>query len=191
MVTFWVPSRRVPILSLGKKISSLKRSLTFLNAQLKVQKPATKKANNPCDRTEICSLLFLRTVFCIFCNMCTISSAKHTSQKIEFIPVEEEKQEDVVCVGVPESEPVEQIREKPGIAVGSSDSLCPLLLLSISLCSAFSVLSSAEISYLVLKDFTCSRALFPFCEQIKSPKPESAQMVFKASDGSSKHLNQQ
>lgn len=75
----------------------------------------------------------------MFCNMCKISSAKHTSQKIEFIPVKEEKQEDVVCVGVPESEPVEQIREKPGIAMDSSDSLYPSLLLSVSLCSAFSV----------------------------------------------------
>lgn len=55
--------------------------------------------------------------------MCKISSAKRTSQKIEFRPVEEEKQEDVVLVGVPESEPVEQFREKPGIAVGGSDSL--------------------------------------------------------------------
>ncbi|XP_033013848.1 protein 4.1 isoform X14 [Lacerta agilis] len=43
----------------------------------------------------------------------SLDGAKRGSQKIEFRPVEEEKQEDVVFVGVPESEPVEQIREKP------------------------------------------------------------------------------
>ncbi|XP_060131730.1 protein 4.1 isoform X8 [Zootoca vivipara] len=43
----------------------------------------------------------------------SLDGAKRGSQKIEFRPVEEEKQEDVVLVGVPESEPVEQIREKP------------------------------------------------------------------------------
>ncbi|XP_053254533.1 protein 4.1 isoform X11 [Podarcis raffonei] len=43
----------------------------------------------------------------------SLDGAKRGSQKIEFKPVEEEKQEDVVLVGVPESEPVEQIREKP------------------------------------------------------------------------------
>ncbi|XP_054854991.1 protein 4.1 isoform X2 [Eublepharis macularius] len=43
----------------------------------------------------------------------SLDGAKRTSQKIEFIPVEEEKQEDVVFVGVPKSEPVEQFREKP------------------------------------------------------------------------------
>ncbi|XP_077193298.1 protein 4.1 isoform X1 [Paroedura picta] len=43
----------------------------------------------------------------------SLDGAKRTSQKIEFIPVEEEKQEDMVFVGVPESEPVEQIQEKP------------------------------------------------------------------------------
>ncbi|KAJ6663502.1 hypothetical protein lerEdw1_009581 [Lerista edwardsae] len=43
----------------------------------------------------------------------SLDGAKRTSQKIEFRPVEEEKQEDVVLVGVPESEPVEQFREKP------------------------------------------------------------------------------
>lgn len=55
--------------------------------------------------------------------MCKISSAKRGSQKIQFKLVEEEKQEDVVLVGVPESEPMEQFQEKPGIAVGSTDSL--------------------------------------------------------------------
>uniref|UniRef100_A0ACB8FSV5 Uncharacterized protein n=1 Tax=Sphaerodactylus townsendi TaxID=933632 RepID=A0ACB8FSV5_9SAUR len=46
----------------------------------------------------------------------SLDGAKRTSQKIEFIPVEEEKQEDVVCVGVPDSQPVEQFREKPARA---------------------------------------------------------------------------
>ncbi|XP_066494630.1 protein 4.1 isoform X13 [Tiliqua scincoides] len=50
----------------------------------------------------------------------SLDGAKRTSQKIEFRPVEEEKQEDVVLVGVPESEPVEQFREKP-VAVVTPD----------------------------------------------------------------------
>ncbi|XP_053254535.1 protein 4.1 isoform X13 [Podarcis raffonei] len=50
----------------------------------------------------------------------SLDGAKRGSQKIEFKPVEEEKQEDVVLVGVPESEPVEQIREKP-VAVVTPD----------------------------------------------------------------------
>nr|XP_034975105.1 protein 4.1 isoform X18 [Zootoca vivipara] len=50
----------------------------------------------------------------------SLDGAKRGSQKIEFRPVEEEKQEDVVLVGVPESEPVEQIREKP-VAVVTPD----------------------------------------------------------------------
>ncbi|XP_033013845.1 protein 4.1 isoform X11 [Lacerta agilis] len=50
----------------------------------------------------------------------SLDGAKRGSQKIEFRPVEEEKQEDVVFVGVPESEPVEQIREKP-VAVVTPD----------------------------------------------------------------------
>ncbi|XP_028598659.2 protein 4.1 isoform X7 [Podarcis muralis] len=51
----------------------------------------------------------------------SLDGAKRGSQKIEFKPVEEEKQEDVVLVGVPESEPVEQIREKPAVAVVTPD----------------------------------------------------------------------
>ncbi|CAI5781474.1 isoform X24 [Podarcis lilfordi] len=51
----------------------------------------------------------------------SLDGAKRDSQKIEFKPVEEEKQEDVVLVGVPESEPVEQIREKPAVAVVTPD----------------------------------------------------------------------
>ncbi|XP_044290637.1 protein 4.1 isoform X4 [Varanus komodoensis] len=43
----------------------------------------------------------------------SLDGAKRGSQKIEFRPVEEEKHEDVVLVGVPESEPVEQFQEKP------------------------------------------------------------------------------
>ncbi|KAM6428048.1 protein 4.1 isoform 11-T12 [Liasis olivaceus] len=47
----------------------------------------------------------------------SLDGAKRGSQKIQFKPVEEEKQEDVVLVGVPESEPVEQFQEKPAIHV--------------------------------------------------------------------------
>ncbi|KAJ7304233.1 hypothetical protein JRQ81_011770 [Phrynocephalus forsythii] len=43
----------------------------------------------------------------------SLDGAKRGSQKIEFRPVEEEKQEHVVLVEVPESEPVEQFQEKP------------------------------------------------------------------------------
>ncbi|XP_044290643.1 protein 4.1 isoform X10 [Varanus komodoensis] len=50
----------------------------------------------------------------------SLDGAKRGSQKIEFRPVEEEKHEDVVLVGVPESEPVEQFQEKP-VAVVTPD----------------------------------------------------------------------
>ncbi|KAM6428043.1 protein 4.1 isoform 6-T7 [Liasis olivaceus] len=50
----------------------------------------------------------------------SLDGAKRGSQKIQFKPVEEEKQEDVVLVGVPESEPVEQFQEKP-VAVVTPD----------------------------------------------------------------------
>lgn len=50
-------------------------------------------------------------------NMCPVSSAKRATQKVEFRAVEEEKQEKVVVVEVPEPKPADQIREKPGIAV--------------------------------------------------------------------------
>uniref|UniRef100_A0A8D2J6F0 Protein 4.1 n=1 Tax=Varanus komodoensis TaxID=61221 RepID=A0A8D2J6F0_VARKO len=51
----------------------------------------------------------------------SLDGAKRGSQKIEFRPVEEEKHEDVVLVGVPESEPVEQFQEKPAVAVVTPD----------------------------------------------------------------------
>ncbi|XP_061452195.1 protein 4.1 isoform X20 [Rhineura floridana] len=51
----------------------------------------------------------------------SLDGAKRGSQKIEFRPVEEEKQEDMVLVGVPETEPVEQMREKPAVAVVTPD----------------------------------------------------------------------
>ncbi|KAM6428054.1 protein 4.1 isoform 17-T18 [Liasis olivaceus] len=51
----------------------------------------------------------------------SLDGAKRGSQKIQFKPVEEEKQEDVVLVGVPESEPVEQFQEKPAVAVVTPD----------------------------------------------------------------------
>ncbi|XP_070805572.1 protein 4.1 isoform X6 [Pituophis catenifer annectens] len=47
----------------------------------------------------------------------SLDGAKRGSQKIQFKLVEEEKQEDVVLVGVPESEPVEQFQEKPAMHV--------------------------------------------------------------------------
>uniref|UniRef100_A0A8D0BDC1 Protein 4.1 n=1 Tax=Salvator merianae TaxID=96440 RepID=A0A8D0BDC1_SALMN len=47
----------------------------------------------------------------------SLDGAKRDSQKIEFRPIEEEKQEKVVVVVVPESEPVEQFREKPAVHV--------------------------------------------------------------------------
>ncbi|XP_039190249.1 protein 4.1 isoform X2 [Crotalus tigris] len=50
----------------------------------------------------------------------SLDGAKRGSQKIQFKLVEEEKQEDVVLVGVPESEPVEQFQEKP-VAVVTPD----------------------------------------------------------------------
>uniref|UniRef100_A0A8D0B6E0 Protein 4.1 n=1 Tax=Salvator merianae TaxID=96440 RepID=A0A8D0B6E0_SALMN len=51
----------------------------------------------------------------------SLDGAKRDSQKIEFRPIEEEKQEKVVVVVVPESEPVEQFREKPAVAVVTPD----------------------------------------------------------------------
>uniref|UniRef100_A0A8D0H0M8 Protein 4.1 n=1 Tax=Sphenodon punctatus TaxID=8508 RepID=A0A8D0H0M8_SPHPU len=52
----------------------------------------------------------------------SLDGAKHTSQKIEFIPIEEEeKQEDVVMVEVPDSKPVEHFQEKPAVAVVTPD----------------------------------------------------------------------
>ncbi|XP_072835680.2 protein 4.1 isoform X21 [Pogona vitticeps] len=51
----------------------------------------------------------------------SLDGAKRGSQKIEFRPVEEEKQEHVVLVGFPESEPMEQFQEKPAVAVVTPD----------------------------------------------------------------------
>ncbi|KAM3829737.1 protein 4.1 isoform 6-T6 [Vipera latastei] len=51
----------------------------------------------------------------------SLDGAKRGSQKIQFKLVEEEKQEDVLLVGVPESEPVEQFQEKPAVAVVTPD----------------------------------------------------------------------
>ncbi|XP_053122887.1 protein 4.1 isoform X12 [Hemicordylus capensis] len=50
----------------------------------------------------------------------SLDGAKQTYQ-IEVRPVEEEKQEEMVLVGVPESEPVEHFREKPAVAVVTPD----------------------------------------------------------------------
>lgn len=55
-------------------------------------------------------------------NMCPVSSAKRATQKVEVRTVEEEKQKEVV--GVPEPKPVDQIQEKPGIAVVMAKTLC-------------------------------------------------------------------
>ncbi|XP_009584261.1 PREDICTED: protein 4.1-like, partial [Fulmarus glacialis] len=43
----------------------------------------------------------------------SLDGAKRATQKVEFRAVEEEKQEEVVVVEVPEPKPVDQIREKP------------------------------------------------------------------------------
>lgn len=57
-------------------------------------------------------------------NMCPVSSAKRATQKVEFRTIEEEKQKEVVVVEVPEPKSVDQIQEKPGIAVVVAKTLC-------------------------------------------------------------------
>ncbi|XP_061216659.1 protein 4.1 isoform X27 [Neopsephotus bourkii] len=47
----------------------------------------------------------------------SLDGAKRATQKVEFRAIEEEKQEEVVVVEVPEPKPVDQIREKPAAAV--------------------------------------------------------------------------
>ncbi|XP_033925234.1 protein 4.1 isoform X16 [Melopsittacus undulatus] len=47
----------------------------------------------------------------------SLDGAKRATQKAEFSAIEEEKQEEVVVVEVPEPKPVDQIREKPAAAV--------------------------------------------------------------------------
>ncbi|XP_071624017.1 protein 4.1 isoform X36 [Heliangelus exortis] len=47
----------------------------------------------------------------------SLDGAKRATQKVEFRALEEEKQEEVVVVEVPEPKPVDQIREKPAVAV--------------------------------------------------------------------------
>ncbi|XP_035757144.1 protein 4.1 isoform X15 [Egretta garzetta] len=47
----------------------------------------------------------------------SLDGAKRATQKVEFRAVEEEKQEEVVVVEVPEPKPADQIREKPAVAV--------------------------------------------------------------------------
>ncbi|XP_065600561.1 protein 4.1 isoform X13 [Cyrtonyx montezumae] len=47
----------------------------------------------------------------------SLDGAKRATQKVEFRAVEEEKQEEVVVVEVPEPKPVDQSREKPAVAV--------------------------------------------------------------------------
>ncbi|XP_074663398.1 protein 4.1 isoform X19 [Strix aluco] len=47
----------------------------------------------------------------------SLDGAKRATQKVEFRAVEEEKQEEVVVVEVPEPKPVDQIREKTAVAV--------------------------------------------------------------------------
>ncbi|XP_032304905.1 protein 4.1 isoform X18 [Coturnix japonica] len=47
----------------------------------------------------------------------SLDGAKRATQKVEFRAVEEEKQEKVVVVEVPEPKPVDQFREKPAVAV--------------------------------------------------------------------------
>lgn len=73
--------------------------------------------------------------------MCAISSAKRATQKVEFRAVEEEKQEEVVVVEVPEPKPADQFPEKPGIAVVATN-----------LCSAFPILSPLRRLYMLVPD---------------------------------------
>ncbi|XP_074970791.1 protein 4.1 isoform X43 [Phalacrocorax aristotelis] len=47
----------------------------------------------------------------------SLDGAKRATQKVEFRALEEEKQEEVVAVEVPEPKPVDQIQEKPAVAV--------------------------------------------------------------------------
>ncbi|XP_041335148.1 protein 4.1 isoform X32 [Pyrgilauda ruficollis] len=47
----------------------------------------------------------------------SLDGAKRATQKVEFRAIEEEKQKEVVLVEVPEPKPVDQIREKPAVAV--------------------------------------------------------------------------
>ncbi|XP_063211681.1 protein 4.1 isoform X17 [Chroicocephalus ridibundus] len=47
----------------------------------------------------------------------SLDGAKRATQKVEFRAVEDEKQEKVVVVEVPEPKPADQIREKPAVAV--------------------------------------------------------------------------
>ncbi|XP_053942317.1 protein 4.1 isoform X18 [Cuculus canorus] len=47
----------------------------------------------------------------------SLDGAKRATQKVEFRAIEEEKQEEVVVVEVPEPKPADQIREKPAVAV--------------------------------------------------------------------------
>ncbi|XP_075578153.1 protein 4.1 isoform X4 [Pelecanus crispus] len=47
----------------------------------------------------------------------SLDGAKRATQKVEFRAIEEEKQEEVVVVEVPEPKPADQIREKPAAAV--------------------------------------------------------------------------
>ncbi|XP_032058145.1 protein 4.1 isoform X23 [Aythya fuligula] len=47
----------------------------------------------------------------------SLDGAKRATQKVEFRAVEEEKQEEVVVVEVPEPKPADQFREKPAVAV--------------------------------------------------------------------------
>ncbi|XP_041255993.1 protein 4.1 isoform X11 [Onychostruthus taczanowskii] len=47
----------------------------------------------------------------------SLDGAKRATQKVEFRTIEEEKQKEVVLIEVPEPKPVDQIREKPAVAV--------------------------------------------------------------------------
>lgn len=68
-------------------------------------------------------------------NVCPVSSAKRATQKVEFRAIEEEKQEEVVVVEVPEPKPADQIREKPGIAVVVATTLLQRLSSPVHACS--------------------------------------------------------
>ncbi|XP_032304899.1 protein 4.1 isoform X10 [Coturnix japonica] len=56
----------------------------------------------------------------------SLDGAKRATQKVEFRAVEEEKQEKVVVVEVPEPKPVDQFREKPATRAPGTVEICPV-----------------------------------------------------------------
>ncbi|POI33446.1 hypothetical protein CIB84_002802 [Bambusicola thoracicus] len=96
------------------------------------ERTASKRASRSLDGGQWAALL------CAYAASCL---AKRATQKVEFRAVEEEKQEEVVVVEVPEPKPVDQFREKPGIAVVAT-----------TLCSAFAILSPLRCLHMLVPD---------------------------------------